>query len=287
VKPYKTNPVIVERVWGGGKLAEYNKDIGENIIGESWETGLIGGNIPVLIKLIDAKEPLSVQVHPDDEFALKVENTKNGKSEAWVILECEEGASIIYGFNRSVKKGELKSLLGEGRLSEILNCVEVRKGDCIYIPAGTVHSLGRGILAYEVQQPSDLTYRISDWNRTDLQGNRRELHIEKALGAIDYSAKLPEINNMYDALKDNYFKIVECDYFKSCFRRIADKEGHNYWNESFEAITVIAGYAVLRFEDSQMVLHKGDTCIIPKGYDEVVRLEGFEAAEYIVTTCGI
>lgn len=287
MRPYKTNPVIVERVWGGSRLCEYNKSIQGSTIGESWETGSLEGDIPVLIKLIDARETLSVQVHPDDEFAFKIENEKNGKSEAWVVLECSEDAFIIYGFNRPVEKVEIMSLLEKGSIAEVLNYVKVRKGDCIYIPAGTVHSLGKGILAYEVQQPSDLTYRIYDWDRKDLHGKSRELHVDKAAEAINYSAKLPQITNMYDSLKDNFFNIINCKHFESSYRCLKHKEHQSYEPGRFRAVTIISGSVVLKFEDSLILAHKGDTLIIPEEYGRTVSIEGLEAAEYIVTTCNI
>lgn len=287
MRPYKTDSVLVERVWGGRKLCEYNKCVIKNNIGESWETGKITKDIPVLIKLIDAKENLSVQVHPDDEFAAKVESAENGKSEAWVILECEEDSFIIYGFKRPAGKEELKRLLEKGMVLEVLNCVKVRKGDCIYIPAGTLHSLGRGILAYEVQQPSDLTYRVYDWNRTDSQGKGRELHIDKAVEAINYSFELPRITNIYDLSKNGFFNIIECRYFESSFGYLKCKEHHGYDAGRFRAVTMVSGFAALKFENYEILVQKGDTCIIPKDYGENVNIEGLKASEYIVTTCNI
>lgn len=287
MKPYKTEPVIVERIWGGNKLREYNKKIHGSNVGESWETGLLDGSAPVLIKLIDAGETLSVQVHPNDEFALKFENARNGKSEAWVVLECDKEAFVIYGFNRPVRKGELMELLEKGRISEVLNYVKVRKGDCIYIPAGTVHSLGKGIVAYEVQQPSDVTYRLYDWDRRDTEGKSRELHLEKAAGAIDYTSKLPPISNIYNSSKGGFFNIINCRYFECSYRYLKHKECQSYEAGSFRAVTAISGSVVLRFEDSLLLAHKGDTCIIPKEYDSPVCVEGVEAAEYIITACRI
>ena len=117
MKPYKTNPVIIERIWGGRRLCSYNKNLGGKAAGESWETVSPEREIPVLIKLIDARETLSVQVHPDDGYAIRVENARNGKSEAWIILECEEDSFIIYGFNRMVQKSEFRDLLEGGFVS--------------------------------------------------------------------------------------------------------------------------------------------------------------------------
>lgn len=285
VRPYKTDPVILEKVWGGSKLCKYNKKLKGNTIGESWETGLLERNAPVLIKLIDAKDTLSVQVHPDDKCASKIENAKCGKSEAWVVLESEEDSFIIYGFNRPMQKEEFKNLLKKGQISDVLNYVRVKKGDCIYIPAGTVHSLGKGVLVYEVQQPSDLTYRIYDWDRKDRQGKERELHIDKAAEAIHYASELPVITNIYESAISGFFDIIKCEYFDSSYRYLAYKEHYSYEAGRFGAVTVISGSALIRFEDSVILLHKGDTCIIPKEYDKAVNIEGLEAVEYIITTC--
>jgi len=287
LKPFKTNPVIVERLWGGNRLSKYNKDIQGCTVGESWETGPLDGNSPVLIKLIDAQETLSVQVHPGDEYAAKAENAQNGKSEAWVVLECEKDSFIIYGFVRPIGSEELQYLLKEGTISGVLNYVNVKKGDCIYIPAGTVHSLGKGILVYEVQQPSDLTYRIYDWDRTDAEGKRRELHVEKALEVVNYSVDLPPITNIYDSSKSGFFNIINCKYFDSSYRCLKHKESQSYEAGRYRAVTVISGSVVLRFEDSLLLAYKGDTCIIPRDYDRTVCVEGLEEAEYIVTTSNI
>lgn len=284
MKPYKAKPVFVERIWGGSRLRKYNKDTGENIIGESWETGALQENTPILVKLIDAGDNLSIQVHPDDEFAARFENARNGKDEAWIILECDADSIIVYGFNRPVEKGELKSLLESGSIVEALNHVKVKKGDFIYIPAGTVHSLGKGILAYEVQQPSDLTYRIYDWNRKDPRGKARELHIDKAIEAINYSFELPCITNIYDLLKGGFSNLINCTHFQLGFRCLKHKERQNYEAGSFRVVTTVYGSIVLRFEDSLILAHKGDTCIIPEEYCSVVSIEGLEDAEYIVAT---
>ena len=285
MKPYKTDPVLVERIWGGRRLCVYNKEVGNRVIGESWETGVLSENIPVLIKLIDAGEALSVQVHPEDEYAIRVENARNGKSEAWIVLECEEDSFIIRGFNRNIRKDELRSLLGKGRIYEILNYVKVKKGDCVFIPAGTVHSIGKGILAYEVQQPSDLTYRLYDWDRTDQEGKGRELHIDKAVEAINYSLELPGVTNVYDLPKEGIFNIIECEHFKTSFRSIMENERHFYEAGRFRAITAVSGDALLHYEDSRLLMKKGDTCIIPEEYGRTISVEGLGDAEYIVTSC--
>lgn len=285
MKPYKSSPVIVERIWGGKRLCRYNKNVGDKQAGESWETGYPEEGNPVMIKLIDARETLSLQVHPDDEYAMKVENASNGKNEAWIILECEEDSFIIYGFNRKMQKDELRDLLEKGLITGVLNYVKVKRGDCIFVPAGTVHCIGRGILVYEVQQPSDLTYRIFDWDRKDSCGKGRELHIDKAVEAINYSPELPYVMNVYDLLRNGIFNIIKCENFEISYRVIKPQEYHIYDSGRFRAITTVSGNLLLQYEDSQLPARKGDTCIIPEEYDGEVRIEGLGDAEYIVAAC--
>jgi len=284
VKPYKTTPALVERIWGGNRLSRYNKAAVRSSIGESWETGAIEQDTGILIKLIDASDILSVQVHPDDEFARRIENARNGKNEAWIILECDEDSFIIYGFCRAIQKEELRNRLNDGSITDILNYIKVKKGDCIYIPAGTVHSLGKGILAYEVQQPSDLTYRLYDWGRKDNSGKSRELHIDKALEAINYSIQLPDIRNIYALSTGDLSDIFNCDYFKLGYKHLGHKERRTYEGGCFRAITTVAGSIVLRYEDSLLLSCKGDTCIIPEDYYGIVNVEGVEDSEYIIAT---
>ena len=150
--------------------------------GESWVGKYAGKAFPLLLKLIDAREPLSVQVHPDDQYAHIHEGGKLGKTEAWLILDCPEGAELVYGIQPGTDLETLKraSELGSA-VAPLLRRVKVRPGDVCNIPAGTVHAIGAGILLYEIQQSSDVTYRFYDWDRVDARGNRRELHLQKAL----------------------------------------------------------------------------------------------------------
>ncbi|MGE5679149.1 MAG: class I mannose-6-phosphate isomerase [Pseudomonadota bacterium] len=284
MKPYKTKPLLVERLWGGNRLQDYNKETCGLTMGESWETGDISSGSPILIKLIHAGESLSVQVHPDDAYAARVENAASGKEEAWIVLEAEEPAFIIYGFNRPLKQEELRSYVDAGNITEVLRIVKVKKGDVVYIPAGTVHSLGKGLVVYEVQQPSDLTYRLFDWNRTDTSGKPRELHIEKALEAINYTGELPVIRNIYDSPRDDTLGIFDCGGFRLIAEALDYKERHYICGGGFSAVTVISGSIRLCFDDSAILTYKGDTCIIPEEYDGIVALEGLGASEYIVAT---
>jgi mannose-6-phosphate isomerase len=216
--PMPIEPRYVERIWGGHGLAEtLGKDAPrDRAIGESWEIyeentvagGALGGRtigelrallgraltghvspqdlFPLLTKLIDAQDVLSVQVHPDDHYARTREGQPYGKTECWYVIDVAPGATLTYGFSRDTTPEEFSRLVAEGTLDQILRPLAVRPGDVVYLPAGTVHAIGAGIILYEVQQTSDLTYRIYDWNRRDAAGKARELHVDKARDVLDY-----------------------------------------------------------------------------------------------------
>ena len=210
LKPFKLTPAFKDYLWGGEKLKTlYNKKCDMDIVAESWELschkdgkstiiggefegetlsdyiqnhgkGVLGKNaskfdyFPILIKFIDAKGDLSVQVHPDDEYALKNEG-EYGKTEMWYILECEEGATLYYGFKRDVTRAEYENAIKNNTLTDILNKVPVNKGDVFFIEAGTVHAIGKGIVICEIQQNSNTTYRVYDYNRKDKDGFQGEI----------------------------------------------------------------------------------------------------------------
>ena len=216
--PMLIQPRYVERIWGGHTLAERlgKPAPRDQCIGESWEVyeenGVVNGVhagrtigdlraemgrtltghvsptdlFPLLIKLIDAQDWLSVQVHPDDRFAQEHEGQPYGKTECWYVIDAAPGATLTYGFTRDSSPDEYVELVAAGRLEEILRPLPVRPGDVVYIPAGTVHAIGAGIVVYELQQTSDITYRIYDWNRRDASGHTRALHVDKARQVLDY-----------------------------------------------------------------------------------------------------
>ena len=217
--PMLIAPRYDERIWGGhgladrlGKAAPRDRKIGESweiydqnsvangayagrtiaVLREELGRDLTGGHVspddafPVLTKLIDAQDVLSVQVHPDDAFARKLEGQPNGKTECWYVIDAAPGAALTYGFTCDTNPDEYARLVAEGRLDGILRQVPVHAGDVVYLPAGMVHAIGAGIILYEVQQTSDVTYRIYDWNRLDDSGHPRELHVEKARQVLDY-----------------------------------------------------------------------------------------------------
>ena len=218
--PVKLSPVFKDYLWGGTRLkTEFSKQSDMTPLAESWELSahkdgqstvaegeyagltltayldtvgreVLGTNcekydyFPLLIKLIDAKGDLSVQVHPSDEYALEHEG-EYGKTEMWYILDCDEGAALYYGFKEDTTREAYEAAIREGRLTDILNRVPVKRGDVFFIPAGTVHAIGAGILICEIQQNSNTTYRVYDYNRRDKDGNLRPLHVEKALAVSD------------------------------------------------------------------------------------------------------
>lgn len=222
--PFLLRPVGKDYLWGGERLkTAYHKQIDLTPLAETWECSThpdgcsvvdsgaaagkplrtvlqehpeyLGtyanpeGELPILIKLIDAKKDLSVQVHPDDAYAKQYENGQNGKTEMWYVLEAEPDASLVYGFRHTMTPERLRQSLAEGTLEADLQSVPVSKNDAFLIPAGTVHAIGAGILLAEIQQSSNLTYRLYDYNRTDANGNKRPLHIEKAVATVDYQQK--------------------------------------------------------------------------------------------------
>ena len=216
--PMLVQPRFDERIWGGHNLAERlgKPAPRDRLIGESWEiyegNTVVNGShagrtigelrremgrelmghvspeelFPLLTKLIDAQDVLSVQVHPDDRFAREHEHQPYGKTECWYIIDAAPDAALIYGFSRDTNPDEYQELVAEGRLDRVLRPLRVQAGDVVYLPARTVHAIGAGILLYELQQTSDITYRIYDWNRVDAGGKPRELHLEQALQVLDF-----------------------------------------------------------------------------------------------------
>jgi mannose-6-phosphate isomerase len=218
--PYVLQPKMAPAIWGGDALVTRFGKFGDPNakIGESWECwdenrvlngpsagnsvgglrGLLGAQLlgdldpssifPILTKIIDARDWLSVQVHPDDEYAQRVEHQPNGKTECWYVLDAEPGAELVIGWSQDTSREEYEHRVADGTLGEILQRVPVKAGDAFYIPAGTVHAIGAGIVIFETQQASDLTYRMFDWNRVGTDGKPRELHVVKAADVLDYRA---------------------------------------------------------------------------------------------------
>lgn len=297
-EPIFMEPEFKDYIWGGQKLKKiFNKNVrNQECTAESWEisanpngesiikNGDYAGKklseiyslknirkeifgtkcekieeFPVLIKFIDASTSLSVQVHPNDEYARKNENS-NGKTEMWYILECEAGAQIICGVKPGIDKDKLKEKVNEGKISECLNYIDVKKGDAIYIPSGTIHALLGKTLVAEIQQNSNITYRVYDWDRLGKDGKPRELHIKKALDVIDINKK-PQIKNI-DNVKEK-INIVNSQYFNTDKINVKNTYSEEISNESFVAMNVIEGNGKLVIDDISYKLVKGDSFIIP------------------------
>lgn len=299
--PMKLHPVYKDNLWGGERLKkDYNKQTEMTPLAESWELschkdgssvitngpcagmtlsayleqnpeaagtrGMDFPAFPILFKLIDAKDDLSVQVHPDDDYAQRVEG-EYGKTEMWIVLECEPGAKLVYGFRQKMDRETFRGRIADQTLLEAVNEIPVHKGDVFFIPAGTLHAIGKGIVIAEIQQNSNTTYRVYDYGRVDANGNPRELHIEKALDVTYLEAYRAE-QKKYPTHKETggtVTLLADCPYFKTrqiqldgCMNRIVD-------SGSFEGLFCAEGAAVLRTETEAWKLQKGDTVFLPAG----------------------
>jgi len=307
--PFKFKPVFKEVIWGDQRLrTELNKDIPtDQKIGESWElsavkdnysvvkNGFLAGNtlpelievymgdlvgekifdtygekFPLLFKFIDANDVLSIQVHPDDELARERHND-NGKTEMWYVIAAEEGAELISGFNREMDKETYLRHLNNNTLPEILNHEKVQAGDVFYLPAGRVHAIGAGILLAEIQQTSDITYRIYDWNRVGKDGNPRQLHTDQALDAIDYTY-YGEYKTHYELKKNEASNLVQCDYFTTNILEL-DKPRQRDMIEldSFVVYMCMDGKVEITYnEENSVLIEKGETILVPNSIEHLV-----------------
>lgn len=229
-----------------------------------------GLTFPLLIKSLDCHDVLSVQVHPDDELAAERHNSY-GKTEMWYIVDAEPGAFIYIGFNRKdITREEYIAAINEGRLPELLNKVEVKPGDTFFIPAGTIHALGKGVVVLEIQQTSDVTYRVYDWERVDDNGNPRELHTALAVDAIDFASDKDKCIMHYEAKKNTSTQMVKCDYFTT---NIIELEGSTERElesiDSFVLYICAEGEADVCMGDNKEHLEPFDLVMIPAEADSV------------------
>lgn len=286
--PLKLQPIYKPRVWGGDRLLPGSPDpIGEAwlvydnclVSGGEWDgftladvtrqapqemlgTSENGAGFPLLVKLLHSTEWLSVQVHPDDRWATELEGPGHrGKTEAWHILEAEDGAQVVFGLTGDVRAHDVRTLVERGELEAALNKVAVSDGDTLFTPAGCVHAIGPGLLTFEVQQTSDITYRLYDWNRPQSAG--RELHLDKALTVIGACGAGIDRTPMH--VEDRPVRLVECQYFAiDRIERQAGKVELDTDGVSFHAVTVTAGNrVVLRGCDNQIELGIHDTAVVP------------------------
>lgn len=247
-------PGLESRDEMGNTLPQLIEKYGEKLVGTH-----VQGVFPLLLKLLDAKDTLSVQVHPDDVYAAKVEN-KLGKTEAWYILYADEGAELVYGVNPGLNKETLTEHSRAGKAVEAdLRRVKVKAGETYFIPAGMVHAIGGGIVLYEIQQSSDVTYRFYDWDRTDKEGKKRELHIEKAVDVTDLSAQLDKaVGKPMEAgreklLCEKYFSLEKFTHYQGVIEK----------DEKRFAILTALKPSRLFWEGGEMQLQSGETVLLP------------------------
>lgn len=296
--PLKFKPIPQYRIWGGNKLNEIlpedsqMKNLGEiwclsgvaenvstvgngnlkgkdlNEIIEAYQEKLLGkktwekfGNdFPLLIKFIDAAEPLSVQVHPNDEQAKRLHNSF-GKSEMWFIMDAEDDAELIIGFENGITKEDYSEHLENESLEEILHKIPVIKGDAVYIPAGRVHAIGKGILLAEIQQTSDVTYRIYDYNRIDKDGKKRELHTDLALEAIDFNL-IKKIKTDYSKKENEFSELIDSLYFSTQIFE-GSKSIEISSNGEFKIYICTEGNVKFKTKNSETDLKKYECLLMP------------------------
>lgn len=232
-------------------MTKYKNDL----LGRKWS----GDNFPLLVKLIDANDKLSVQVHPDDDYAVTIEGDM-GKTEMWYILQARDGAQIIYGTQDNISPEEFKKAIEEANLNPYLNYVDVKAGDVIYIPSGTVHAILDGILIAEIQQNSATTYRVYDWGRVDKEGNPRDLHVNKALDVINFNYK-GEINSFSD-LEDSV-NLTTSPYFIIDKLKVNERYTHKTDGSTFYIYTVLKGNLKVKFGDEETIAIAGSSFLIP------------------------
>lgn len=303
--PLKFEPILKDKIWGGEKLKQLlDKPTDSKECGESWELSGVAGDIsvvsegelkgksltelidtfkgdllgdkvyskfgnefPILIKFIDANQDLSIQVHPNDRMA-KERHNSFGKTEMWYVVDAEPEATLISGFNKPTSREEYLEYFNSGKLIDLLNRENVDKDDVFFLPAGRVHTIGKGLLIAEIQQTSDITYRIYDFDRTDAQGNKRELHVKEALDAIDF--------NFYENYKTSYntnaseTNLVSCQYFTTNKLIVEKKVKRNYQSiDSFVVLMCLEGAGTIQFGTEEVSYKLGDTLLIPNVLREV------------------
>ena len=233
------------------------------------------GEFPILVKMIDAKDRLSVQVHPDNEYALKNEG-EYGKTEMWYIVDCEPGARLVYGFKRKISKDEFKERINENTLDSVMNFVPVKKGDVFFIKAGTLHAIGEGILIAEIQQNSNTTYRVSDYGRVGADGKKRELHIEKALDVTVTDCPSVPYGQVGEISEHEYGterKLAACEYFKAVWLKLNGKKEF-FSQNSFVSILVIDGAITVKYYGGSFGAGKGGSILIPRNLRAHIEVKG-------------
>ncbi len=303
--PLQFQPILKDRIWGGTKLKSVlNKEITTETTGESWELSTVpndvsvvangelkdknlneiielspeailgkevikrfGNQFPLLFKFIDAKEDLSIQLHPNDELAKKRHNSF-GKTEMWYVMQADKGSRLVIGFKKDSNKEEYIEKLANKDLLSLLDEIEVNEGDVFFLETGTIHAIGGGVVIAEIQQTSDVTYRLYDWDRVDINGNGRELHTDLALDAINFNTTKAKIDYQQKVNESN--KTVHCDYFKT---NVIPLEGKMNWKAhkgSFTVFMCTQGEFSLEVENTAYSYKMGDTVLAPAAIEKAM-----------------
>ena len=296
--PLQFDPILKDRIWGGEKLKTIlNKPITSKITGESWELSTVEGDVsvvsngvlkgkslmqlidempneilgtkvynqfgkqfPLLFKYLDAREDLSIQVHPNDALA-KERHNSFGKTEMWYVTQADADARIIVGFKENSSKEEYLKHLEDKTLVSILDTVKAKSGDVFFLETGTVHAIGAGLVVAEIQQTSDITYRLYDFDRKDAHGNTRELHVDLALDAINYNKV--ETQKKYETKVNTSNTVVDCPYFTTNFIPLENKVEVAKSGETFTVYMCIEGSFEIEYEGFKQSYIKGDTVLVP------------------------
>ena len=296
--PLQFDPILKDRIWGGEKLKTIlNKPITSKITGESWELSTVEGDVsvvsngvlkgkslmqlidempneilgtkvynqfgkqfPLLFKYLDAREDLSIQVHPNDALA-KERHNSFGKTEMWYVTQADADARIIVGFKENSSKEEYLKHLEDKTLVSILDTVKAKSGDVFFLETGTVHAIGAGLVVAEIQQTSDITYRLYDFDRKDAHGNTRELHVDLALDAINYNKV--ETQKKYETKVNTSNTVVDCPYFTTNFIPLENKVEVAKSGETFTVYMCIEGNFEIEYEGFKQSYIKGDTVLVP------------------------
>lgn len=298
---FKFKPLLKQTIWGGERIAPFKRlECNMGQVGESWEISGVkgqetvvdggpydglttnelvatlrdrllgrdnylryGDEFPLLIKFIDAAGDLSVQVHPDDATAMR-HGRKRGKTEMWYVMDSEPSATLMVGLKRSITPDEYKALVANGTICDAISRYNVKEGDCFYIPSGRIHSIGAGCFLTEIQQTSDVTYRIYDFKRKDKDGNFRELHTAEAADAIDYQVQ-ESYRTEYDRVKNEPAELVDCPYFRTALYDLDEPMTLDYSElDSFVILIGVCGEGTITCDDgTSATLSAGHTLLLP------------------------
>lgn len=301
----KLSPSFKDYLWGGTKLKmNYDKQTDMNPLAESWEIsthpdgpsyinntdqtlseyidmkgrsvlGSRGKNFnrfPILVKFIDANRDLSIQVHPQDDYALIHEN-EYGKTEMWYVLEATPEASVYYGVKEDISRQTYKEAIENNTILDVLNKVSVKKGDVIFVEAGTIHAIGAGIVVCEIQQNSNTTYRVYDFNRKDKDGNLRELHIDQAIEVSNLGKQDTNFEAQGEWHDEGGYRqrtLVTCPYFTTDEIELDSQKCYSLSEKSFEGIVVVEGTLELKTDDNQIKLNKGESAFIDAATQDII-----------------